>query len=346
VNREIAPAARTYPDGIIAFAIDPATGRLREPGRANAWLPASYSAYDPKRRRLFVLNQTRKDRPSSVGSFIAGDDGKLTLINEQSTDGIEACHLTVDASGSCIVSAHFSSASYAVHKVGVEGALQPPSQVYRVSGSGPHARQNVPHPHMAQVSPDGRWIVTADLGNDEIACLSLNVERGVLAPHQVPAAKVQPGGGARHFVFHSSGRVFVCNELDSSVTTMSYDAERGSLAYVEHTSTLMDGRRSDDAACGAIRLSPDERFLYVANRKRQTIAVFGVETARLRPLAEADCRGISARDMFVTESVIYVAFAGDDRCCVFARDGRSGEVGALLQTVFVPAPMFVLPISS
>ena len=47
--------------------------------------------------------------------------------------------------------------------------------------------------------------------------------------------------------------------------------------------------------------------------------------------------------MWVADNVIYVAFAGADKLEVFERDAASGAIGRVVQTIDVPAPMFVLP---
>lgn len=343
VSREIQPEARAYPDGIVAFPIR-ADGTLDVGmARVTGWEPTSYATYDEARGRLFVLTQTNGDKPSAVGAFAVGDDGELTFINQQSTEGVEACHLAVSPAGGHVASAHFSSANYSVHPVDARGALQPASHLLEVTGSGPHRRQNVPHPHMVQFAPDGDWAITADMGTDEVASHRLDLERGILEGNQVPAARVQPGGGARHFVLAGS-RIFVCNELDSSVTVMRFDPATGHLAYRDHQTTLLDASRSGEAHCGAIRLSPDGRFLYVANRGRGTVAVFKVEGDALSPVGEASCPGEGARDMLVIDNAVYVAFAGGDRLSVFPRDAGTGEVGPLRQTLDLPAPMFVLAI--
>jgi 6-phosphogluconolactonase len=182
------------------------------------------------------------------------------------------------------------------------------------------------------------------MGTDEIASYSLGPTVPELARQQVPAAKVQPGAGARHFVFHGSGSVFVCNELDSSVTVMSYDGASGTLAYKSHETTCIDPDRTGDAHCGAIRLSPDDRFVYVANRARQSIAVFEAIGGGLQPVAECACPGIGARDMWVADDAVYVAFASSDKLEVFERDRKTGTVGGTIQTIAVPVPMFVLPL--
>ena len=252
--------------------------------------------------------------------------------------------MCVDPSGRAVVSAHYSSASFAVSPVGPGGDVDAPSHLLKVKGSGPHVRQDGPHPHMVQVSPDGRWVISADLGTDEVATYRLDAASGQLAPQQIPAAKVQRGGGPRHFAFYPDGRVFVCNELDSSVTTMRYDSEAGTVAYVSHVSTLIDPNRQGEAQCGAIRLSPDGRCLYVGNRLRESIAIFAVENDGLRPIAETACPGKSARDMWVADRVIYVAFAGADKLEVLERDAATGAIGSVVQTIEVPVPMFVLPI--
>jgi 6-phosphogluconolactonase len=330
-------------DGVVSFKLD-SRKRLAEVFQVLPVPTASFAVLDAVRRRLFVLSEVGVGKSSQVSGFRLREGRDLAPINEATTRGQNACHISIDPTGRNALSAHFDSASLTVNPIDAEGRLRTPSHVLKISGSGPHPRQESPHPHMVLPSPDGRWIVSADMGTDEIGVYELDTEAGRLSPHQVPAARVQPGGGARHFVFDSSGRVFVSNELDSSVTTMAYNSDAGVLEYQGHTTTLLDRTSQANALCGAIRLSPDERFLYVANRGRETIAVFAVQNDGLSPVGEMRCPGNGARDLYVTDDVVYVTFSRADKVTVLFRDAKSGAIGPERQSVRLPVPMFMLPI--
>ena len=261
----MAPAAQ-FPDGILSIEIRD-DGLLGDLKQVTSWPAASYAALDEPNRRLFVLSSLTGDQSSRLGSYAYDQEGMLRELGDETVEGREACHLCVDPLGRYVLSAHFSSGTLAVNPIDENGCPGRP-KVLQVQGSGPHPRQNAPHPHMVVVSPDKKWVVTADLGTDEIATYNLDYDNGSLVRRQNPPARIQAGGGARHFVFHPSGSVFACGEIDSSVATMAYDPATGTLRYRSHVTTLLDARRDGPAHCGAIRLSPDGRYLHVANRRR------------------------------------------------------------------------------
>jgi len=53
---------------------------------------------------------------------------------------------------------------------------------------------------------------------------------------------MRPGAGPRHIAFHPTlPLVFVANELDSTVATLRFDAERGALSPLDTFSTVPAG---------------------------------------------------------------------------------------------------------
>ena len=70
-------------------------------------------------------------------------------------------------------------------------------------------RQKEPHAHSIYVSPDNRFVVSADLGTDQVYICRFDASKGTLEPNQPPFATVAPGSGPRHFAFdpHSEVRL-------------------------------------------------------------------------------------------------------------------------------------------
>ena len=69
--------------------------------------------------------------------------------------------------------------------------------------------------------------------------------------------------------------VFVANELDSTLATLRFDAERGALSPVETRSTLPAGWTGTNYPAD-IHVAPSGRTVYVSNRGYNSLAVFSV----------------------------------------------------------------------
>jgi 6-phosphogluconolactonase len=151
-------------------------------------------------------------------------------------------------------------------------------------GSGPNAsRQGSAHPHSINVDPSGRFAVVADLGQDKLFVYRLDAAKGVLAPNNPPFARVPPGSGPRHFVFHPDGRhAFVINEMGGSITALNWDAERGILEPYQTISILRSDYRGLNTSAEVV-LGKTGRFVYGSNRGDDSIVVlaFDESTGRL-----------------------------------------------------------------
>jgi 6-phosphogluconolactonase len=105
-------------------------------------------------------------------------------------------------------------------------------------------RQEAPHPHSAFVAPStgsaGR-VVVSDLGTDELIAYDVDGPAGCLT--RVSTFASNPGAGPRHLSFHPNSQwIYSINELDCTMTVLSYSAETGALGPALQTlSTLPDG---------------------------------------------------------------------------------------------------------
>ena len=207
-------------------------------------------------------------------------------------------------------------------------ALGPPASWRHTKEGGAESgvvgsRQDAAHPHGVFVHPSGKWLTCCDLGSNRVHCYELlagmpaaaaagaagaeeEKEGGGARVPRVPGVPGVPGalkaagstllhGGAgpRHLEFHPEGhRAFVVNELDNTVSVISFDAATGLLEELGHVSTLpagwLDGGHpkpfdfyTAPSHAAAIRLAGDARHLYVSNRGHDSIAIFGLgdETA-------------------------------------------------------------------
>jgi 6-phosphogluconolactonase len=122
-----------------------------------------------------------------------------------------------------------------------------------------------------------RFAFVCDLGLDQVLTYRFDAERGTLTPGDPAFTSLKPGAGPRHMVFRPDGKfAYVINELDSTVTSFSYDAERGRLHELATISTLpvgYDGKTS----CAEISVHPSGRWLYGSNRGHDSVVLFAID---------------------------------------------------------------------
>ncbi|HZY88839.1 MAG TPA: beta-propeller fold lactonase family protein, partial [Gemmataceae bacterium] len=152
-----------------------------------------------------------------------------------------------------------------------------------------------------------------------------------------------PGAGPRHFAFHPSGKfAYVINELNSTVTAMSYDAERGALTKIASVSTLPTGYKGNTTTAEVV-VHPSGKFLYVSNRGQDSIAVFRIdsETGKLTAAGRQGA-GVKVPRNFVVDpsgKFLLVANQDGDSVIVFRIDADSGKLTPTGHSAKVGAPV-------
>ena len=157
----------------------------------------------------------------------------------------------------------------AVLPIEADGRLKPASSVRAHEGSGPNkGRQEKPHAHGIYLDAAERFAFSPDLGADRVFVYRFDAAKGTLEPHG--AAPLAPGSGPRHLAFHPSGKyLYVINELLSTVTAFSYDAEKGALAPLQTVSDPARGLLRDELDGRGRGLARRPLRLRVEPRRRQ-----------------------------------------------------------------------------
>jgi 6-phosphogluconolactonase len=267
--------------GISAFAVDDTAARLRLEKTFTGIRNPSFLAVHPAGNHLFAVSETGLSSDGAHGAVhafrIEREQGLFDLVplNQRSTGGDHPCHLHIDAGGHWLAVSNYGSGDVAVFPIEPDGRLGEMAASARHSGSGPRPdRQEAPHAHSAIFAADGRFLLVADLGIDQIVVYAFVAADGSLVRHGDVATS--PGAGPRHMVFHPDGsHLMVVNELDSTVSLYRYDARAGSLSELQTFSTVPTDVSQNTAA--DIQISPLGRHIYVSNRGHNTVAVFAFD---------------------------------------------------------------------
>jgi 6-phosphogluconolactonase len=343
--------------GIYVSRFDSATGKLSEPQLAAETRNPSFLAVHPSPRFLYAVGEvddTQGKRAGTVSAFsLDAKSGKLTLLNQQSSGGTGPCHLSVDATGKCVLVANYGSGSIAALPLQPDGRLEAAAtSIQHIGSSVNPQRQAGPHAHFIVPSPDNRFALTCDLGLDKVLTYQLDPVAAKITTNNPPFAAVAHGAGPRHLAFHPKGKfVYVINELALTVTTFSYDATRAALFEEQTISTLPAGYPATEKdSCAEIAVHPNGKFVYGSNRGHDSIAVFGVEakSAKLALVQNESTQGKTPRHFAIdpTGRWLLAENQNSDSVVVFAIDLQTGklkptgqklEVGSPVCAVFVKA---------
>ncbi|VGO16501.1 6-phosphogluconolactonase [Pontiella desulfatans] len=256
--------------GIYFADFDAQTGELSTPALAAETKGCGFIAIHPNKELLYSTGTT---------AFKINTDGSLTELNTQTTEGGGACHVSLDKTGQCVMTAHYGGGAVASYQIQDDGSLSAPKSFFKHEGSGTHPkRQKKAYAHSVFVNPANTHAYAADLGIDKIMIYQLDPKAGTLSA--AGFAEV-PGGsmGPRHMKWNQDGSLlYLLNELDLSVSIFKA-AENGQLEFVKTASTLPEGGDKSEMTCAEIRIHPNGRFIYASNRDlteqgRDSISVF------------------------------------------------------------------------
>lgn len=335
-------------DGIHLVSMDSRSGELRLLRSMNAGANPSFLCIHPNGRALYAVNEVAEHDGLPTGTVsafaIAHDGGTLTSLNVQSSGGRGPCYVSVDRSGRALLVANYDSGSVALLPIDAVGALGAATSIAQQHGHGPNAeRQEAPHAHCIVAHPANRFALAADLGADRVVVYELNAAAGSLQHHEAGDAAMRPGAGPRHVAFHPTlPLVFVVSELDSTVTTLRFDAERGVLSPAGSMSTLPAGWNGTSYAAD-IHVAPLGNTLYVSNRGHNSIAVFSIaaSTGALRLEQSVSTEGDWPRNFSLDPTGHWLVAANQKSgsIVVFAREQATGRLTPGRRQLELPNPV-------
>ena len=331
--------------GIYAWRFEAASGKLTPLGLAAETSNPSFLAVHPNQRFLYAANE---DRTGAISAFaIDPANGRLKLLNQVPSRGSGPCHVAVDPGGKWLFAANYGSGSVAAFPVREDGALGEATGFVQHAGSSVNAqRQSGPHAHSANLSPDGRWLLVADLGLDQILSYRVDTVKGTLSPGDPPFTKIAPGSGPRHMAFGRDGRfAYAISEMLSTVTVFRYNSARGSLQELQTAQVTPEGYTGPKSSA-EIAVDPGGKFLYGSNRGDSTIAVFRIDADKgtLTLVERVSTQGKTPRTFAIdpTGAFLFAANQDSGNVVVFRIDPATGRLTPAGNVLEVASPVCIV----
>lgn len=258
------------------------------------------------------------------------------------TPGSSPAYVTVDEGRQLVYTANYHTGIVTVYKIEADGTLTT-TDTAQHTGAGPRPeQQDGPHPHFADLTPDNRLVV-CDLGNDTVYLYDVSADGKLTELSRFNCAR---GFGPRHIVFNTEKHVaYLVGELGSGVAVLDYDNGEASLKLRQALKTIpRDWTEHNGAA--AIRLSSDNRYLYVSNRGYNSIATFKVEdNGELSLIDQTPSEGDFPRDFNFNsdERFIILVNQNTDNATLYSRDAESGKLTLVQKDFTVPEGVCVKP---
>src|SRR5690606_5525035 len=133
---------------------------------------------------------------STISAFrYNSSTGELFFLNKQPTGGGVSVYVSTDTKGKYVFAANYGSGSLSALPIQPDGSLGADVQVIKHEGRSITARKTAPHLHSIIVSPDNRYVITADLGTDKMNIYRFDPKKrpSPLTPGTQPFVTLTPG---------------------------------------------------------------------------------------------------------------------------------------------------------
>lgn len=299
--------------GIYSFILDKTTGRLSTP---ELFFPAADSKYLSLHEGI-LASPIKREAGAGICliNINAGNSGNLHRDgSEVITESVPSCHVFQDSNYVYTANYHEGTVLiYEKHEMpNGEIRLRPPAENGRIeNGRGAGCHQVLLHEH---------YLLVPCLLQDQVRIFDRAQN---LAP--VGQLSFPEGTGPRHGIFdRKHKRLFLVSELSNQLFV--YEIRRnGDFKLQNHYNILKEphsgssgqgGQKesSKQVASAAVRLSPDEQFLYVSTRFADLITVYKVCETTLTMVQQTGSGGEGPRDFTLTK----------DGCFLIAINRTSG----------------------
>ena len=285
---------------------------------------------------IYSVGEDDEDLATVNAIQLDKEKGKLTLLNSQLVGEGAPCYIRVSPNGRFLLTANYMGGSISVFPIEKDGKIGDRPYTIRYKGHGQDSqRQEQPHLHCVEFTPDGKHLVANDLGLDCIHKYPVVgngqkvTQSNFINTKNKKDIKLESGSGPRHICFRPDGKfAYLINELSGAVTVLSYKKELlNPIQYIQ--SDTVYGRGSGD-----IHVSPDGKFVYSSNRlKADGIAIFKVDDKNgTLSRVGYQLTGVHPRNFIITPNGRFLLVACRDSNCIqiFSRNVTTGaltEVG-------------------
>ncbi len=354
-------ATRGAANGIYHSWFDAATGKLSEPTLAAATGTPSFFTMMPDakgRQILYSVNELEHGQGSVSAFLVDGAAGILMPINKVSSVSDGPCYISARPATRTLYTANYTSSGITVFHALPDGSLEPAIQhldlkdTKRFGTPGPSVRQGVSHPHSTTLSPDGKFCIVNDLGDDSIDIFAIAPD-GKLSDTGPTLVKMPAVTGPRHVAFHPNKKwVYGINELNNTLRLYAWEEHGGTatLRYMnESISTLEpDGPApapGEPLTASEVAISADGRFLYACTRGDDSLTVFAIaQTGALKFVQRITSGGKIPRQFTLDPTGGWIACCNNNSPAVtlYRRNAADGTLSGPVQTLAVASPEFAL----
>ena len=261
---------------IVTFERDVKTGQIARRGRTECPAEPAIMSASGDGKVLFV---SLRSTGQLASYHIDSSTGVLKLLSIVE-GGEDPAYLQTDRTGRFLLTAYYAANKVTVHQVQTDGQLSTmPLQTVSTAARA----------HGIAVDTKNRGVFVSHTGANRIYQFQFDPEQGRLTAAELPFLTTPDSHHPRHVMLHPSDRwAYTSNEAGDSISVYDVNSTASTLQLMQTVSSIpadFDGAKNSTARC---EITPDGRFIYVANRGHDSIAGFAIDqkNGRVRSLGQ------------------------------------------------------------
>lgn len=300
----------------------------------------SYLTLSPDKEFVYAVSERGKN--GAVSSFkYDSTTGNLKFINKVTSGGADPCYITADDNN--VVVANYSGGNLAVFPRKPDGSISNAVQVVQHTGKSidPKGRQQSAHVHMVKFTPDHKYLLVNDLGEDQTYIYNYDTNGNDKTLTVKSIIKTNAATGPRHITFSPNGKfAYLVHEFNGSITAFKY--ANGNLTKTQEIGTAV--KNFEGKIDGAdIHASPDGKFLYETNRgDANSISAFAISKKGMLTFIETiSTQGKGPRNFTIdpTGKYLLIGHQYTNDVVIFNRDKKTGKLTDSGKRIEVGAPV-------
>jgi hypothetical protein len=257
--------------GITIYDVNPDKGCFVKKGEVDV----DNSSYVIKSRNQKVLYSIADE---GIVSFNILPDGGLERLNSVKINGMRGCHLSTDVDDKYIFVSGYHDGKITVLRLHEDGSVGDiVDEVYH-KGLGSIAERNFrPHVSCTRTTPDGHFVMAADLGIDQVKIYHFDDKDETLNLVDMISCKIN--SAPRFFEFSKDGKyLYLMYEMKNVIDVFSYEAKPGcrvpSIEKIQTVPTTGSSKSSELTAATALSFSADDKFIFVSNAGDESVCLY------------------------------------------------------------------------
>lgn len=268
----------------------------------------------------------------------------LHLVNYNTNENKQPCHVSIDNNKEILISSNYHENKMIVYDTLCGIILNYPYIGSNCGSSINVERQNEPHIHCSITSHNNKYILSCDLGIDKLTVYEYKNKKTTRKENlDICLTK---GSGPRQIVYSKNKHYYyILSELSSEIFVYKYKEEENSI--LKHIQTISSVNNNYKAAKlgAAIKIHPNEKFLYTTDRGNNTLNLFYINSANgtLTYVKSYNTEGSSPRDFSIDPEgkYLFCANQNSNNISIFSINTSDGNLN-FIEKCNVPSPSCVI----